>query len=39
MGKFARRHMLDRLGLTCLKEVIIYHTFSTSLQYEEDEKT
>ncbi|MCX7912609.1 MAG: enoyl-CoA hydratase/isomerase family protein, partial [Dehalococcoidales bacterium] len=32
MGKFARRHMLDRLGLTNLKEVICYHSFSTNLK-------
>ncbi|MCJ7605809.1 MAG: enoyl-CoA hydratase/isomerase family protein [Dehalococcoidales bacterium] len=38
MGKVARRHMLDRMGLTCLKEVITYHTFSTNLKYEEDER-
>jgi len=38
MGKFARRHMLDRLGLTNLKEVIAYHTFSTNLRYEKDER-
>jgi enoyl-CoA hydratase/carnithine racemase len=38
MGKFARRHMLDRLGLTNLKEVIAYHSFSTNLHYEKDER-
>jgi hypothetical protein len=38
MGKVARRHMLSRLGLTNLKEVITYHTLSTSIKYEEDEK-
>jgi enoyl-CoA hydratase len=38
MGKVARRHMLERLGLTCLKEVITYHTLSTSIHYEEDER-
>jgi enoyl-CoA hydratase len=38
MGKFARRHMLDRLGLTNLKEVILYHTFSTNLKYSPDER-
>ena len=38
MGKVARRHMLERLGLTCLKEVITYHTFSTNLKYSEDER-
>jgi enoyl-CoA hydratase len=38
MGKFARRHMLDRLGLTNLKEVIAYHSFSTNLKYEPDER-
>jgi enoyl-CoA hydratase/carnithine racemase len=38
MGKFARRHMLSRLGLTNLKEVILYHTFSTNLKYSEDER-
>jgi len=30
--------MLSRLGLTNLKEVILYHTFSTNLKYSEDEK-
>ena len=38
MGKVARRHMLERMGLTCLKEVITYHTLSTSITYTEDEK-
>jgi enoyl-CoA hydratase/carnithine racemase len=38
MGKVARRHMLDRLGVTCLKEVITYHTLSTNIKYENDEK-
>ncbi|MFH1647735.1 MAG: enoyl-CoA hydratase/isomerase family protein [Chloroflexota bacterium] len=38
MGKFARRHMLERLGVHSLKEVILYHTFSTNLKYSEDEK-
>jgi enoyl-CoA hydratase len=38
MGKFARRHMLSRLGLTNLKEVILYHTFSTNLKYSDDER-
>ena len=38
MGKFARRHMLSRLGLTNLKEVILYHTFSTNVKYSEDER-
>jgi enoyl-CoA hydratase len=38
MGKYARRHMLSRLGLTNLKEVILYHTFSTNLKYSEDER-
>jgi len=38
MGKFARRHMLDRLGVTNLKEVILYHSFSTNLKYEDDER-
>jgi enoyl-CoA hydratase len=38
MGKFARRHMADRLGLSCLKEVIAYHTLSTNISYTEDEK-
>jgi enoyl-CoA hydratase len=38
MGKFARRHMLSRLGLTNLSEVILYHTFSTNLKYSEDER-
>lgn len=38
MGKFARRHMLSRLGLTDLHEVILYHTFSTNVKYSEDER-
>lgn len=38
MGKVARRHMSDRLGLSCLKEVITYHTLSTNISYTEDEK-
>jgi enoyl-CoA hydratase len=38
MGKFARRHMAERLGLTCLKEVITYHTLSTNISYTEDEQ-
>jgi enoyl-CoA hydratase len=38
MGKFARRHMLSRLGLTNLHEVILYHTFSTNVKYSEDER-
>lgn len=38
MGKVARRHMMDRLGLSCLKEVITYHTLSTSIGYTKDEK-
>lgn len=38
MGKVARRHMSDRLGLSCLKEVITYHTLATSISYTEDER-
>jgi len=38
MGKVARRHMSDRLGLSCLKEVITYHTLSTNIAYTKDEK-
>jgi enoyl-CoA hydratase len=38
MGKFARRHMLERMGVHSLKEVILYHTFSTNLKYSDDEK-
>jgi len=38
MGKFARRHMADRMGLSCLKEVIAYHTLSTNISYTEDER-
>ena len=26
------------MGLTCLKEVITYHTLSTSISYKEDER-
>jgi len=38
MGKVARRHMMDRMGLTTLKEVITYHTLSVNLKYTEDER-
>ena len=38
MGKVARRHMLDRMGCTTLKEVITYHTLCTNLSYTEDER-
>jgi enoyl-CoA hydratase len=38
MGKVSRRHMLERLGVTSLKEVITYHTLCTNLKYEQDEK-
>ena len=38
MGKVARRHMLDRMGCTTLKEVITYHTLSVNLKYTKDEK-
>jgi enoyl-CoA hydratase len=38
MGKFARRHMLERMGVHSLKEVILYHTFSTNLKYSPDER-
>ncbi len=38
MGKVARRHMSDRMGLSTLKEVITYHTLSTNISYTEDEK-
>jgi len=38
MGKVARRHMADRMGLSTLKEVITYHTLSTNITYTEDEK-
>jgi enoyl-CoA hydratase len=38
MGRVARRHLLDRLGLTCLKEVITYHTLSVNLKYTQDER-
>ncbi|MFC1868663.1 enoyl-CoA hydratase/isomerase family protein [Thermodesulfobacteriota bacterium] len=38
MGKFARRHMSERLGMSCLKEVITYHTLSTNISYTKDEK-
>jgi enoyl-CoA hydratase len=38
MGKVARRHMLDRMGLTTLKEVITYHTLSVNLKYTDDER-
>jgi enoyl-CoA hydratase len=38
MGKVARRHMMERLGVTSLKEVITYHTLCTNLKYEPDEK-
>ncbi len=38
MGRTARRHMYDRMGLTTLKEVITYHTLSVNLKYTQDEK-
>jgi enoyl-CoA hydratase len=38
MGKVARRHMSDRMGLSTLKEVIAYHTLSTNISYTEDER-
>ncbi len=38
MGKVARRHMSDRMGLSTLKEVITYHAMSTNISYTEDEK-
>ena len=38
MGKVARRHMADRMGLSTLKEVITYHTLSTNISYTPDEK-
>ena len=38
MGKVARRHMSDRMGLSTLKEVITYHTLSTNISYTPDEK-
>jgi len=38
MGKVARRHMSDRMGLSTLKEVIVYHTLSTNISYTEDER-
>ena len=38
MGRVARRHMMDRMGLTTLKEVITYHTLSVNLKYSQDER-
>jgi enoyl-CoA hydratase len=38
MGRVARRHMMDRMGLTTLKEVITYHTLSVNLKYSPDER-
>ncbi len=38
MGRVARRHMYDRMGLTTLKEVITYHTLSVNLKYTPDER-
>ena len=38
MGKVARRHMADRMGLSTLKEVITYHTLATNISYTPDEK-
>ena len=38
MGKVARRHILERLGLHSLNEVITYHTLCTGLKYEDDER-
>jgi enoyl-CoA hydratase len=38
MGRVSRRHMMDRMGLTTLKEVITYHTLSVNLKYTDDER-
>jgi enoyl-CoA hydratase len=38
MGRVSRRHMMDRMGLTTLKEVITYHTLSVNLKYSQDER-
>lgn len=38
MGRVSRRHMMDRMGLTTLKEVITYHTLSVNLKYAPDER-
>jgi len=38
MGRVARRHMMERMGLTSLKEVITYHTLCVNLKYSPDER-
>ena len=37
LGKMARKHTYDAIGLTSLKECITYHTLGTNLTYRPDE--
>ena len=38
MGKYARRHTLDQVGLLQLDSGIVYHTLGTNIRYGSDEK-
>ena len=38
LGKMARKHAYDAIGLTSLKGAITYHTMGTNLTYRPDEK-
>ena len=38
MGKYARRHTLDQVGLLQLDSGVVYHTLGTNIRYGEDEK-
>jgi enoyl-CoA hydratase len=38
LGKMARKHTYDAIGLTSLKGCITYHTLGTNLTYRPDEK-
>ena len=38
LGKMARKHAYDAIGLTSLKGAITYHTLGTNLTYRPDEK-
>jgi len=38
MGKYARRHTLDQVGLLQLDSGVVYHTLGTNIRYGEDER-
>ena len=38
MGKYARRHALDELGLLNLDVGVVYHTLGTNIRYRREEK-